>query len=205
MNQPLIYLAGPIRGAPGSDPLENIRFGMQKGLDLMEAGYAVIMPQLSQYTEEIRSLPWELWMGMDYTIISRCDALYRLPGPSRGADDEVTFAQTQGIPVVYSDRELAALFKSNWRKGRETWPSREQALQGAPQRRIRSKIQGRDESSTQEHDGTWQQGKADTTLSPEKLRKQLPLYMRLGLGSTATTTGDGESPSRPSSTLRKGI
>jgi len=39
-------------------------------------------------------------------LLQRCDAVLRLPGESRGADQDVAIAQRRGIPVYYSLDEV---------------------------------------------------------------------------------------------------
>ncbi|WP_292864952.1 DUF4406 domain-containing protein [Microbacterium sp.] len=39
-------------------------------------------------------------------LLQHCDAVLRLPGESRGADQDVTIAQRRGIPVYYALQEI---------------------------------------------------------------------------------------------------
>ena len=48
---------------------------------------------------------WTIWMAIDLELLSKCDALIRLPGDSKGADIEVDYAMANGIPV-YADMRL---------------------------------------------------------------------------------------------------
>jgi hypothetical protein len=41
-----------------------------------------------------------------HRLISRCDAVLRLPGASRGADLDVARAEALGLPVLHSVDEL---------------------------------------------------------------------------------------------------
>lgn len=41
-------------------------------------------------------------------VIARCDAVYRLPGASRGADGDVRQARELGLPVYFSLDEVPA-------------------------------------------------------------------------------------------------
>ncbi len=122
----LIYVAGPItkgsqwqNGAQADDAM----------LELMKAGVGVINPMLTMWSGACRKMvntypastgvnclemptrpeakahggfqkiSHKHWLDMDKEIISRVDAVLRLPGQSSGADEEVAFANEKGIPV----------------------------------------------------------------------------------------------------------
>ena len=113
MKQPLIYISGPI--STGRLTVEdNIYWAARVQKILMSRGYAVICPQLTGFVhlrtqawvtakeqEQVNNLDHDQWLKMDETIINRCDAIYRMPGESEGADREVQFARENGIPVSY--------------------------------------------------------------------------------------------------------
>lgn len=48
----------------------------------------------------------QFWYQFDLEWLDVCDALVRLPGESRGADQEVAYAKGRGMPVFYSVLEL---------------------------------------------------------------------------------------------------
>jgi hypothetical protein len=50
------------------------------------------------------------WYGFDLTILRRCQALYRMPGASSGADAEITYAIAHNIPVFYDLLDLRKYF-----------------------------------------------------------------------------------------------
>jgi pentatricopeptide repeat protein len=77
---------------------------------LVEKGYAPHCPQLSVYLELMfpHRLLYDDWLEIDMTHIALSDVVFRIPGPSAGADREVAFAIDQGIPVVHSFDELDA-------------------------------------------------------------------------------------------------
>jgi len=39
-------------------------------------------------------------MAQSIAILSKCDAIYRIPGESKGADLEVEYAKEHGIPII---------------------------------------------------------------------------------------------------------
>jgi len=109
--RPWIYVSGPMRGAPGDvGPWLNCRVGMDTGKRLWNAGWHPVVPMLNAF--------WEMsvgaltpghddgasgWLEFDFSYITRCDALLRLPGKSEGADREVALALAAGIPVFYME------------------------------------------------------------------------------------------------------
>jgi hypothetical protein len=117
----LVYLAGPIRKGNID---QNVAQADDAMLALMRAGIAVINPMLSCYAGAARAdldaggphcqtgpdayahggfrdLGAEAWLTMDLEIVSRCDAVLRLPGESTGADGETEHARKLGIPVFH--------------------------------------------------------------------------------------------------------
>jgi hypothetical protein len=54
--------------------------------------------------------PYEFWLELDNQFLSCCAAVLRLPGASKGADEEVRLAQRPGTPVFYGLHKLADFF-----------------------------------------------------------------------------------------------
>lgn len=104
--KPTIYVAGPIT-IP--DPIMNAREAFYIANDLWSMGWVPFVPQQSVFWNFLTPRTWEEWLKYDYEWVKRCDALYRIPGESRGADAEVVFAKSQGIPVVTSLGEAEQL------------------------------------------------------------------------------------------------
>ncbi len=127
----LIYVSGPItrgnqwaNGAQADDAM----------LALMRAGIAVHNPMLTMWAgacraaidqfpdidgvdeavlrpkatahNEFGGLNHAAWLAADKEIVSRCDAVLRLPGESTGADIETAHADAMGIPVFHDIDEL---------------------------------------------------------------------------------------------------
>ena len=106
--RPRVYVAGPIsHGDPGA----NCQRAIKVGFVLMDLGYAPFVPHYS-YFVDIESTQgkgrYEQWIAIDFSYISTCHALLRLPGPSGGADREVAFAHEIGVPVFDSIKALQA-------------------------------------------------------------------------------------------------
>ena len=111
VNQKLVYLSGPISngGTATQDQIEaNIDASIPFHSALMKARFAVINPILTAYVDEMHEIDWNIWVEADLTIVVRCDAVLRLPGPSKGADMECEYARKRWIPVFHSVEDLIA-------------------------------------------------------------------------------------------------
>ncbi len=104
----LVYVAGPLtQGEPG----HNLHVAMVAGHAVMDMGHVPYVPHLTVIMSLTQPRDYEEWIASDLCIITRCDALWRLPGVSLGGDREVEFAESIGVPVVYSADELEDLLK----------------------------------------------------------------------------------------------
>lgn len=94
-----VYVAGPITLG---DVEHNIQQAIAAGTVLLSRGYAPFVPHLDMYMDPtgLAGTPrYEEALEMDFSYISVCHALLRLPGESKGADREVAWATKLGIPV----------------------------------------------------------------------------------------------------------
>ncbi len=104
--RPRVYVAGPISA---HDPVANCQRAIRVGFELMDLGYAPFVPHYSYFVDMDSTHGagrYEQWIALDFSFISVCHALLRLPGLSKGADREVAFAHEIGIPVFYSIEAL---------------------------------------------------------------------------------------------------
>lgn len=108
----LILIAGPYRSGTNDDPEKmaaNLRRLEEASWPLFEAGH---VPMIGEWV----ALPvWHaaggktlgdaLYDKIFYPAAERllriCDAVLRLPGESKGADNDVRLAKERGIPVYY--------------------------------------------------------------------------------------------------------
>ncbi len=94
-----VYVAGPIT-------LGNTAFNIRQGLDaankLLEAGCYPYVPHLSHFWDLVHPHRHEEWMALDKAWLNSCGALIRLPGSSKGADQEVVWAHRLYLPVYLS-------------------------------------------------------------------------------------------------------
>jgi hypothetical protein len=112
MNTPplMILIAGPYRSGTQDDPQRmraNLRALEAAALPLYRAGH---IPMIGEWV----ALPLlevagstrvgdELWQEILYPVahrlLAKCDGVLRLPGTSKGADNDVRLARERGLPV----------------------------------------------------------------------------------------------------------
>ena len=98
-----IYVAGPYSQG---DMDANVNLAIAYGHNILDMGLSPFVPHLAHYMHLIKRRDYEDWMNWDLTWLEKCDALIRIPGPSPGADREVTRAHELGIPVFGSLTDL---------------------------------------------------------------------------------------------------
>lgn len=95
----LVYIAGPMTLGVREDNLYN---AIEAGEEVWKLGFAPFLPQLSFFYDDTAHHSWEEWLEYDEFIISKCCAVFRLDGESKGADREVEFARERNIPVFFT-------------------------------------------------------------------------------------------------------
>lgn len=98
-----VYVAGPM--SLGDHDL-NIRRGIDAAQALLEAGHSPYLPHLTSFWNIVHTNPHGRWLALDRDWLKCCDALIRLPGESKGADQEVEWAIGHRIPVFHSVEEF---------------------------------------------------------------------------------------------------
>ncbi len=114
MTTPLmILIAGPYASGTGGD-LELMRRNLARleeaAWPLFQAGHIpmigewVALPVLSSAgaTGPTDPLAEQVMYPTADRLLQRCDAVLRLPGDSRGADQDVRIARERGLPVYFS-------------------------------------------------------------------------------------------------------
>ena len=103
---PLVYVAGPYTRP---DPVENSHLTIKAADELIADGVVTpVVPHLTLMWHLVSPKPLEFWYAYDLAMLARCDAVFRLPGESTGADREVEFAAGLSKPV-FDDK--AALYE----------------------------------------------------------------------------------------------
>ena len=118
VNPPLIVLvAGPYRSGTDDDPVRlaaNLRALEAHALPLWRAGH---LPVIGEWValpiihaaggEHIAdAIHQEFLYPVARRLLARCDAVLRVPGASRGADEDVRLARERGLPVYHHVDEV---------------------------------------------------------------------------------------------------
>ncbi len=109
----MILIAGPYRSGTGDDPLlmeKNLRALESVALPLYRAGHIpvigewIALPLLREAGSERPgdAIYEEILYPIANRLLNRCDAVLRLPGASKGADEDVRLARQRGLSV-YND------------------------------------------------------------------------------------------------------
>ena len=113
----MILIAGPYRSGTGDDPQrmeKNLRSLESVALPLYRAGHIPVIGEwiaLPLLREAGSKRPGdaiydEILYPIANRLLSRCDAVLRLPGASKGADEDVRLAKERGLPVFQSLAEV---------------------------------------------------------------------------------------------------
>lgn len=113
----LILIAGPYRSGTGDDPqkmADNLRRLEEASWPIFQKGHVpmigewVALPVWSAAggTSVGDALYDEIFHPTAGRLIERCDAILRLPGASKGADNDVRLASERGIPVYYNASDI---------------------------------------------------------------------------------------------------
>lgn len=116
--KPRVYVSGPITSS--GNLTDNVREGIRFGTCLLNDGYTPFVPHLSELWNYVSVVPYEEWIAYDKDWVRACDALFRLPGKSKGAAREVRFANKLGIPVFTSYKKLSKWKKEVFLTGRKS-------------------------------------------------------------------------------------
>ena len=105
----MILIAGPYRSGTGDDPelmAKNLRTLESVALPLYRAGHVpligewVALPLLREAgSERPGDAIYDESDPIANRLLSRCDAVLRLPGASKGADEDVRLAKERGLMV----------------------------------------------------------------------------------------------------------
>ncbi|HTW12080.1 MAG TPA: hypothetical protein VME01_05005 [Solirubrobacteraceae bacterium] len=108
----LILIAGPYRSGTGDDPAlmaQNLARLEEAAWPIFRAGHIpmigewVALPVLSSAgaSGPLDPLAEEVMYPTAERLLQHCDAVLRLPGDSKGADQDVAIARRCGIPVYH--------------------------------------------------------------------------------------------------------
>ena len=114
--RPLVYLASPYTLGSAA---KNVRFACLFFAETVAEGVVDLYPPLWSHVQElVAPVGYAAFLTLDFAVIRRCDALLRLAAvgegendhyyqwESAGADKEVGFANSLGLPVFLSKSSL---------------------------------------------------------------------------------------------------
>lgn len=101
-----VYIAAPYTKG---DTAVNVKRAIDAAAELIDAGYAPYVPQLTHFVHMAHPHDYGIWLEQDVEWLTACDCLLRLPGESNGASLEVAEAMRRNIPVFYDIKSLKAV------------------------------------------------------------------------------------------------
>jgi hypothetical protein len=105
-----VYISGPM--STSGEPGQNLHNAVKASAKLVYEGFLTYVPHLTWLQHAIQ--PWvavRTWERMTLAWVSRCDILLRLPGDSKGADEEVERANSLSIPVFCSVDDVIRYYR----------------------------------------------------------------------------------------------
>jgi hypothetical protein len=116
----MILIAGPYRSGTNDDPvllarnlqtLEAVAWPLFRAGHLPMIGEWVALPVMSSAGATGLSDPLaeQIMYPAAERLIQHCDAVLRLPGDSRGADQDVALARQRGLPVYWFLQDVPGL------------------------------------------------------------------------------------------------
>jgi Domain of unknown function (DUF4406) len=94
-----IYIAGPYSHP---DPIANTRTAILAAEEVIKKGHVPYIPHLTLLWHIVVPHRLEFWYEYDKVWLRFCNALLRLPGESKGADEEVALARKLCLPLYYT-------------------------------------------------------------------------------------------------------
>ncbi len=93
-----IYVAGPYSKG---DVAVNVKNAVFAADIIVAKGHTPYIPHLTHFWHMLSPRPYGFWLDYDAEWLTLCDALYRIPGESMGADTEVAIAERLHLPIYY--------------------------------------------------------------------------------------------------------
>ena len=99
----VVYIASPYTKG---DVAVNVHNALNIADKLAKLGFIPYVPIWTHFWHLVSPHPYEFWTKMDLEFVKRCDCVLRIGGESKGADNEVIYAKSIGIPVYYSIEDI---------------------------------------------------------------------------------------------------
>lgn len=119
----MILIAGPYRSGTGDDPnkmaanltrLEEAAWPIFRSGHVPMIGEWVALPVLASAGADgpLDPMAEQVMYPTAQRLLEHCDAVLRLPGASKGADQDVAIARERGIPVYTEVEEIPGYVKA---------------------------------------------------------------------------------------------
>jgi hypothetical protein len=113
----LILIAGPYRSGTNDDPKlmhENLKKLESHALDIFRLGHVPIIGEWVALpiiklagSQKIGDAIWtEIQYPVAHRLLEKCDAVFRIAGESKGADNDVRIAKERGLKIFYSVADI---------------------------------------------------------------------------------------------------
>jgi hypothetical protein len=119
-----ILIAGPYRSGTNDDPklmqlnlhaLQSVALPLFRKGHIPIVGEWVALPLI--YLAGSKRPGDEAWEEIQYPVahklLEKCDAVLRLPGASKGADEDVRIAKERGLKIFYSLQDVPNIVEQN--------------------------------------------------------------------------------------------
>jgi len=100
----LLYISGPFSHPDNLHGVKkNILLASEAALQGWKQGFSVICPHKNTAGFQHTDIPHETWLKGDLEMLRHCDAICMLYGhwSSKGAMEELEFAESMNMPVLY--------------------------------------------------------------------------------------------------------
>jgi hypothetical protein len=98
-----IYVAGPLTTG---DIATNIKKAIDVADKLAKLGHHPFLPHVTFFWQMVHPHDYEFWMQQDFGWLEKCQALFRIKGPSHGSDREVERAKSLNMQIFYDIGEV---------------------------------------------------------------------------------------------------
>jgi nucleoside 2-deoxyribosyltransferase len=105
-----VYIAGPYTKG---DPVINTHNAIKAGEMLASFGFVPFIPHLTHFWHFLYPHDADYWYRYDFNWLDTCDCLLRLPGESKGADEEMRRMIDQGKPCFLDIPSLREHYGGN--------------------------------------------------------------------------------------------
>lgn len=103
---PMVYIAGPFRGANAWEVEQNIRRAEERAFRVAQLGFGFICPHMNTRFFD-GTLTDEFWLSMTAEMMRRCDCIYPdLSKPSSGTEGERNLMRELGRPEFLDEVSL---------------------------------------------------------------------------------------------------